>query len=302
MRGGVFRRRIGTVRAVDGVSFEVTAGRTLAIVGESGCGKTTTILELMELTKPQGGRIVIEGRDIGALTKAERRDAALRHPDRLPGPVGAVDPRLPVGEVIGEPLLAQRVPREEREQRVGELLELVGLDASMAKRYPHEFSGGQRQRIGIARGLATDPRVLVLDEPVSALDVSIQAGVINLLQDLRDQLGLSLVFVAHDLAVVRQIADDVAVMYLGRIVEQGPIADGLRRPEAPVHAGADVGGADPRPDGGAGAQPRAARRRPAQPGRADRRLPVPHPMPALQAPRRAGAGALHRRGPDTPAP
>jgi peptide/nickel transport system ATP-binding protein len=233
MRGGVFRRQVGTVRAVDGVSFDVSAGRTLAIVGESGCGKTTTILELMELTKPQEGRIVIEGRDIGTLNRTERR--ALRSDIQIvfQDPSAAVDPRLPVGEVIGEPLLAQKVPRAEREKRVGELLDLVGLDASMASRYPHEFSGGQRQRIGIARGLATDPKVLVLDEPVSALDVSIQAGVINLLQDLRDQLGLSLVFVAHDLAVVRQIADDVAVMYLGRIVEQGPIATVFDDPKHP---------------------------------------------------------------------
>ncbi|CAN5182087.1 ABC transporter ATP-binding protein [soil metagenome] len=233
MRGGVFRRRVGTVRAVDGVSFDVQAGRTLAIVGESGCGKTTTILELMELTKPQGGRIVLEGKDISALTKAERR--ALRSDIQIvfQDPSAAVDPRLPVGEVIGEPLLAQKVPREAREQRVAELLELVGLDAAMADRYPHEFSGGQRQRIGIARGLATDPKILVLDEPVSALDVSIQAGVINLLQDLRDKLGLSLVFVAHDLAVVRQIADDVAVMYLGRIVEQGAIAQVFDDPKHP---------------------------------------------------------------------
>jgi peptide/nickel transport system ATP-binding protein len=233
MRGGVFRRRIGTVRAVDGVSFEVQAGRTLAIVGESGCGKTTTILELMELTKPQSGRIVLEGRDIATLSRTDRR--ALRSDIQIvfQDPAAAVDPRLPIGEVIAEPLVAQGVPRQQREQRVGELLELVGLDASMADRYPHEFSGGQRQRIGIARGLATDPKVLVLDEPVSALDVSIQAGVINLLQDLRDQLGLSLVFVAHDLAVVRQIADDVAVMYLGRIVEQGPIAEVFDDPKHP---------------------------------------------------------------------
>jgi peptide/nickel transport system ATP-binding protein len=233
MRGGVFRRRIGTVRAVDGVSFDVQAGRTLAIVGESGCGKTTTILELMELTTPQGGRIVIEGRDIAQLSKSDKR--ALRSDIQIvfQDPSAAVDPRLPVGEVVGEPLLAQKVPREARAQRVAELLELVGLDASMADRYPHEFSGGQRQRIGIARGLATDPKVLVLDEPVSALDVSIQAGVINLLQDLRDKLGLSLVFVAHDLAVVRQIADDVAVMYLGRIVEQGPIGAVFDDPKHP---------------------------------------------------------------------
>jgi peptide/nickel transport system ATP-binding protein len=148
-------------------------------------------------------------------------------------PAAAVDPRLPVGEVIAEPLLVQGVSKHDRDDRVSELLELVGLDPAMADRYPHEFSGGQRQRIGIARGLATNPKILVLDEPVSALDVSIQAGVINLLQDLRDQLGISLIFVAHDLAVVRQIADDVAVMYLGRIVESGPIADVFDNPRHP---------------------------------------------------------------------
>jgi peptide/nickel transport system ATP-binding protein len=233
MRGGVFQRKVGVVRAVDGVSFEVQAGRTLAIVGESGCGKTTTILEVMELAKPQSGSIVVGGRDVSTLSAGDRRELRSDIQIVFQDPAAAVDPRLPVGEVIAEPLLAQGVPRERRTERVAELLELVGLDASMADRYPHEFSGGQRQRIGIARGLATDPKILVLDEPVSALDVSIQAGVINLLQDLRDRLGLSLVFVAHDLAVVRQIADDVAVMYLGRIVEQGPIATVFEDPKHP---------------------------------------------------------------------
>jgi peptide/nickel transport system ATP-binding protein len=232
-KGGVFSRRVGTVRAVDGVAFDLRAGHTLAIVGESGCGKTTTILELMELTAPQEGRIVIEGQNVATLNSSGRR--ALRSDIQIvfQDPSAAVDPRLPIGEVIGEPLLAQGVPRDARDERVRELLELVGLDASMADRYPHEFSGGQRQRIGIARGLATDPKILVLDEPVSALDVSIQAGVINLLQDLRDKLGLSLIFVAHDLAVVRQIADEVAVMYLGRIVEEGPIAVVFDDPKHP---------------------------------------------------------------------
>ncbi len=232
-RGGVFRRQVGTVRAVDGVSFDLKPGRVLALVGESGCGKTTTILELMELTAPQGGDIRFEGRDVSSLTASSRR--ALRKDIQIvfQDPAAAVDPRLPVSEVIAEPLLAHKVPPRQREARVMELLNLVGLDPAMADRYPHEFSGGQRQRIGIARALATNPKVLVLDEPVSALDVSIQAGIINLLQDLRDRLGLSMIFVAHDLAVVRQLADDVAVMYLGRVIEAGPIAEVFMNPRHP---------------------------------------------------------------------
>ncbi|QAY61004.1 ABC transporter ATP-binding protein [Microbacterium protaetiae] len=233
MKGGVFRRQVGTVRAVDGVSFSLKPGRTLAIVGESGCGKTTTILELMELVKPQSGSIEIVGKDVAKLTAHARRQLRSEIQIVFQDPAAAVDPRLPIADVVGEPLLAQGVSREKRNERVRELLDLVGLDPSMLDRYPHEFSGGQRQRIGIARGLATDPKVLVLDEPVSALDVSIQAGVINLLQDLRDQLGLSLIFVAHDLAVVRQIADDVAVMYLGKIVEYGHIAQVFDTPKHP---------------------------------------------------------------------
>jgi peptide/nickel transport system ATP-binding protein len=232
-RGGVFRRNVGSVHAVDGVSFELRPGRTLGIVGESGCGKTTTILEIMELTQPQHGRIVFEGVDVATLTPKARRSMRADIQLVFQDPSAAVDPRLPVGEVIAEPLLVQGIPKAERDARVADLLDLVGLDHSMADRYPHEFSGGQRQRIGIARALSTSPKVLVLDEPVSALDVSIQAGVINLLQDLRDTLGLSLIFVAHDLAIVRQIADDVAVMYLGRVVEYGPITTVFGEPKHP---------------------------------------------------------------------
>jgi len=232
-KGGVLRRQAGVVRAVDGVSFDIPAGRTLALVGESGCGKSTTTTEILELVKPQQGTMRFLGQDVAELTGKDRR--ALRSELQIvfQDPSAAVDPRLPVSDVIAEPLLAQGVKRAERDKRVDELLELVGLSTSMAGRYPHEFSGGQRQRIGIARALATHPRLLVLDEPVSALDVSIQAGVVNLLQDLKAELGLSLLFVAHDLAVVRQIADDVAVMYLGRIVESGPIAEVFANPRHP---------------------------------------------------------------------
>lgn len=233
MRGSVFPRRVGTVRAVDGVSFMLRPGRTLGLVGESGCGKTTTILEVMEMTEPQSGSIRIEGQDVATASKKDvkklRRDVQIVFQD----PMGAIDPRLPIGEVITEPLRVQGVGKAERDARVTELLDLVGLDPAMADRYPHEFSGGQRQRIGIARALSTNPAVLILDEPVSALDVSIQAGVINLLEDLGERLGLSYLFVAHDLAVVRQIADDVAVMYLGVIVEQGPVAEVFTNPRHP---------------------------------------------------------------------
>ncbi|MCK6081048.1 dipeptide ABC transporter ATP-binding protein [Microbacterium sp. EYE_5] len=233
MRGGVFARRVGTVRAVDGVSFSLKPGRTMGLVGESGCGKTTTILEIMEMTAPQSGSVRINGKDVASLSKRER--LALRKDLQIvfQDPMGAIDPRLPIGEVITEPLWALGASKAERDRRALELLDLVGLDESMADRYPHEFSGGQRQRIGIARALATNPSVIVLDEPVSALDVSIQAGVINLLEDLKVQLGLSYLFVAHDLAVVRQIADDVAVMYLGSVVEQGPIAEVFDNPRHP---------------------------------------------------------------------
>ncbi|MFT4265393.1 MAG: ABC transporter ATP-binding protein [Nocardioides sp.] len=230
---GVMRRQVGTVRAVDGVSFEVKAGRTMALVGESGCGKTTTALEVLELTAPQGGSITVAGTDIATLTKRTRR--ALRTDVQIvfQDSGAALDPRLPIGESIGEPLLLVEDDRAAREARVDELLELVGLDTTMAGRFPHQLSGGQRQRVGIARALATSPTLLVLDEPVSALDVSIQAGIVNLLQDLKETLGISLLFVAHDLGVVRQIADDVCVMYLGKVVEAGPIAEVFASPRHP---------------------------------------------------------------------
>ncbi len=232
-KGSIFKHTIGTVRAVDGVSFQIRAGQTLGLVGESGCGKSTTIMEVLELAKPQAGQVVINGRDVASLSAKERR--ALRKDIQVvfQDPMASLDPRLPVQDIVGEPLTVHGVPAKERLKKVADVLELVGLDPSMASRYPHEFSGGQRQRIGIARALVTDPKIVVLDEPVSALDVSIQAGVINLLQDLQEKLGLSYLFVAHDLAVVRQIADDVAVMYLGRIVESGPTENIFDNPQHP---------------------------------------------------------------------
>ena len=232
-KGSIFKHTIGTVRAVDGVSFNIKAGQTLGLVGESGCGKSTTIMEILELAKPQAGHVVINGQDVASLSAKERR--ALRKDIQVvfQDPMASLDPRLPVQDIVGEPLTVHGIGAKERLKKVADVLELVGLDPSMASRYPHEFSGGQRQRIGIARALVTDPKIVVLDEPVSALDVSIQAGVINLLQDLQEKLALSYLFVAHDLAVVRQIADDVAVMYLGRIVESGPTENIFNNPQHP---------------------------------------------------------------------
>ncbi|MBP2411806.1 peptide/nickel transport system ATP-binding protein [Arthrobacter stackebrandtii] len=232
-KGSVFKHSIGTVRAVDGVSFDIRSGQTLGLVGESGCGKSTTIMEILELARPQAGMVRINGTDVSTLSgrdrKALRRDISVVFQD----PMASLDPRLPVQDLVAEPLTVHGISAKERLEKVRAVLDLVGLDPSMASRYPHEFSGGQRQRIGIARALVTDPKIVVLDEPVSALDVSIQAGVINLLQDLQEKLGLSYLFVAHDLAVVRQIADNVAVMYLGRIVESGPAEDIFDNPSHP---------------------------------------------------------------------
>ena len=231
--GAVFKKQIGTVKAVDGIDLEIRGGEVLGLVGESGCGKSTTILEVLEMASPQAGSITVAGRDVSALSKSDRlsmrKDVQIVFQD----PMAALDPRLTIEDIIGEPLTVHDVSKADRRARVAELLELVGLEPSMSSRYPHEFSGGQRQRVGIARALATNPKLLVLDEPVSALDVSIQAGVMNLLEDLKVQLGLSYLFVAHDLAVVRQIADTVAVMYLGRIVETGDVAELFARPHHP---------------------------------------------------------------------
>ncbi|SDN67818.1 peptide/nickel transport system ATP-binding protein [Actinomyces ruminicola] len=223
MKGAVFKRRVGTVHAVADVSFDVRRGETLALVGESGCGKTTTLLEVLDLKAPQNGKIVVLGKQTDELSRAERRRMRQDVQIVFQDPMASLDPRLPVFDLIAEPLRAFKRPKREIAERVAELMELVGLEPSHANRYPRNFSGGQRQRIGIARALALEPSLLVLDEPVSALDVSIQAGVINLLDELRATLGLSYLFVAHDLSVVRHIADRVAVMYLGRIVEIGDV-------------------------------------------------------------------------------
>jgi len=245
-KGALFRRRVGTVQAVSGVSFDIRAGETLALVGESGCGKTTTIMEILNLVQPTAGTIVVLGRDTARMSPAQRfairRDLQVVFQD----PLASLDPRLPIGDILAEPLATHGASAEACTRRARELLELVGLRPEHANRYPAQFSGGQRQRVGIARALALEPKLLVLDEPVSALDVSIRAGVINLLERLKVELSLSYLFVAHDLSVVRHLADRVAVMYLGKIVELGDVGEVFRRPAHPYTQA--LLSAIPRPD------------------------------------------------------
>ncbi|MGV9316027.1 ABC transporter ATP-binding protein [Streptomyces sp. NPDC003691] len=222
-RGILFRRQVGAVRAVDGVDLDLRAGETLGIVGESGCGKSTLARMLVQLEHPTAGEIRYHGEDItklsGRALRAVRRNIQMVFQD----PYTSLNPRMTVGDIVGEPfdIHPEAAPKGDRRRRVRELLDTVGLDPDYVNRYPHQFSGGQRQRIGIARGLALRPEIVVADEPVSALDVSVQAQVVNLLMRLQREFGLSLVFIAHDLSIVRHISDRVGVMYLGRVVELG---------------------------------------------------------------------------------
>jgi len=232
LKKSLFTRKKSNVKAVDGVSFSLKAGETLSIVGESGCGKSTTGRVVMKLLEPTEGRIIFLGKDITDLTADEIRPYRKEFQMIFQDPYASLNPRLTVMEIIEEPLIVHNLEKSKRSDRVIELLEVVGLNRYHANRYPHEFSGGQRQRIGIARALAVNPKLIIADEPVSALDVSIQSQILNLLKDLQEQYNLTYLFIAHDLSVVEHISDRVAVMYLGRIVE---LTDRDRLFETPLH-------------------------------------------------------------------
>ncbi len=294
-RGVIFQRQIGAVKAVDGVCFDVKQGETLGIVGETGCGKSTTARLLCRLMDPTSGTITFDGRDIGAQKgdelKAMHRDMQMVFQD----PYSSLNPRKSVGSIISDPFVIHGLYTGdgERKRRVQDLMDRVGLNPEHYNRYPHEFSGGQRQRIGVARAIALEPKLLIADEPVSALDVSIQAQVLNLLRELQRDMGLTLVFIAHDLSVVRHMCDRVAVMYLGRIVEMADERHPLHRASPPLHGRAALRGAGARPQRGDPAAPAADRRRP-QPRQPAVGVPVSHPLP--QGPAQVLGGRSAARG------
>jgi len=230
---GMFKRTVGHIHAVDGISFEIAPGETLGLVGESGCGKSTTARLILRLLDPTAGEIFFDGKEIHAMSREEiravRKDMQIVFQD----PYASLNPRMTVRQIVAEPLIVHGMAKDDSDPRVDEMIELCGLSREFGNRYPHEFSGGQRQRVGIARALVTRPKLVVLDEPVSALDVSVQAQILNLLDDLREKFGFSYLFVAHDLSVVSHISARVAVMYLGKIVEIGTREEIFNNPKHP---------------------------------------------------------------------
>jgi len=252
VRKGFFQRVSGWVKAVDGVDFEIPQGKTLGLVGESGCGKSTVARLVLKLLEPDLGRIIFQGRDIGPLSSSEMRPLRRRMQIVFQDPYGSLNPRMTVGQSIEEGLRTVGISPRARKDRVLGLLEMVGLPAEAADRYPHEFSGGQRQRVGIARALSVEPSLVICDEPVSALDVSIQAQVINLLNDLQERFGLSYLFIAHDLNVVGYMSDRVAVMYLGKIMEYAPAEILFENPAHPYTRALLAAAPDPDPVTGKG--------------------------------------------------
>ena len=298
-RGIVFQKQVASVKAVDGISFTVKQGETLGVVGESGCGKSTMARCLMRLLDPTSGRITFAGRDITHLSRTEMRPIRRELMMIFQDPYASLNQRKRVGFIVAEALQVHKIGTPaEIKRRVQELLDVVGLNPEHYNRFPHEFSGGQRQRIGVARALAVNPKLIVCDEPVSALDVSVQAQILNLLKDLQRDFGLTYVFIAHDLNVVRHISDRVLVMYLGKVAEIAGRERALRRAQAPLHGRAALGRADPEP----GARPpapsdRARGRRP-EPDQPARGLPLPPALPALppRALRRRRAASCARFG------